>query len=183
VKLQEYERQVATVLPFGEQQPLNAAADDAGIVFESVTAHPPEETLHVKAHVYVWNKPPQETLDPAIWSYDTFVKDNLHKWVGSEAYRNSYADVDKARELVGIDQSIVAQRMQKTTSASPQDLKSISSPGKDQEYVFGHPMLKYFCFEDGYVNLNNGRFLHEILLYAAASDACRFLWVMPSPSF
>jgi hypothetical protein len=168
VKLQEYERQVATVLPFGEQQPLNAAADDAGIVFESVTAHPPEETLHVKAQVYVWNKPPQETLDPAIWSYDTFVKDNLHKWVGSEAHRNSYADVDKARELVGIDQSIIAQRMQKTASASPQDLKSISSAGKDQEYVFGHPMLKYFCFEDGYVNLNNGRFLHEILLYGSS---------------
>jgi hercynylcysteine S-oxide lyase len=160
MELQEYERQVVTVLPFGEQQPLNAAADDAGVVFESVTAHPPEETFHVKAQVYVWNKPPQETLDPVIWSYDTFLKDNLHKWVGSEAHRDSYADVDKARELVGMDQSIVAQRMQKNGSASPQDLKS---PGKDREYIFGHPMLKYFCFEDGYINLNNGRFLCEIL--------------------
>jgi hypothetical protein len=156
IMLQEYERQVVTVLPFGEQQSLNAAADDVGIVFEPVTGNSPQETSRVKAQVYVWNKSPQGTLDPAIWSYDTFVKDNLHKWVGSGADHTSYADVDNAREVVGTDQSIVTQRMQKNTSTYPEDPKPVSTPGKSQEYAFGHKMLKYFCFEDGYVNLNNG---------------------------
>lgn len=150
----EYERDVVTVHPFGEQRSLDAAADDAGVVFEPVE----HSQTGKKAQTYVWNKPPKDTLDPAIWSYDTFVKDNLHKWVGSTADRASYADVDSVRNVVAAEESIISQRMQKNSLPPTQKPSAPPPPTTKEEYVFGHDMLKYFCFEEGYINLNQGSY-------------------------
>ena len=137
---------------------MNAAADDVGIVFEPnivPTSGDPPQT-GVKAHAYVWNKPPEETLDSAIWSYDAFVEDNLYKWVGSGADRSAYIDVDIARGLIGTEEDSVTQPTQRNTALPLRDPKPVTSRTVHQEYVFGHGMLKHFCFEDGYINLNNG---------------------------
>ncbi|KAG8764536.1 mitochondrial Homoaconitase, partial [Serendipita sp. 405] len=92
----EYERRLVSVNPLADSQPLSVAAADAGVLFDPISN--PWVTASVKAHTYVWVKPAKLTLDPAIWSYDTFVRDNLHQWIGSDASRESYTEVDRRRD-------------------------------------------------------------------------------------
>lgn len=148
--IQEYVRQTVTVFPLNPAQPLSVAAADDGIVFEPIIL-PAEDISPTKgkqAHVYVWNKyPVTDTLEPQIWSYETFVKDNLHRWIGGDAVRFTYLDVDNKRETI----------MGKVTAPDqPVDLTSNQVTNIEGEYLFGHDMRKHFCFDKGYVNLNHG---------------------------
>jgi hypothetical protein len=157
---QDYERQLVTVVPLAVQQPLSVTADDDGVVFDSVTYPSKEQIpeLGTTAYVYVWNKPPLETLDPEIWSYQAFLEDNLHNWVG-EASKLSYLDVDNRREAIG---RLTAERptLPVITGSSGISLQlGNTNPASDSnqvEYIFGHAMRKHFCFDEGYVNLNHG---------------------------
>ncbi|PVF97291.1 PLP-dependent transferase [Serendipita vermifera] len=171
----EYERQLVSAIPLGPSQPLNVAAADAGVVFDPVT-YPPKDSeeaiaSQTKAHVYVWNKSPLlETLEPDIWSYETFVKENLHRWIGNEADRSSYTDVDRRREkfeaviregnVVDMKAADVILREETATMVDyPGDSNAnADANAAEEEYKFGHTMLKYWGFEQGYINLNNGSY-------------------------
>lgn len=149
-----------TVIPLKDQQPFSVAADDDGIVFDPVTYPAKEELpkLGIKAHTYAWNKPPLETLEPKIWSYQTFIKDNVHRWVGGEVNRFSYLDVDNRREA--IEQITAEQSLPPELPMTGDKLAVLTNlPGtaEQEEYVFGHGMRKYFCFNEGYRNLNHGK--------------------------
>lgn len=175
------------VVTLAPQQPLNVAAADDGIVFDPVNIPPAKEgsESEVAVHTYVWAKDPLKTLEAEIWSYETFVKDNLHKWVGTAANRASYEDVDKWREIyvnTGIQNGSAPDAPQSPSARIEQALRRTSqdealhnnqnralhdqqSIGNTNEYVFGHAMLKYFCFEDGYININNGPFTFCSLIF------------------
>lgn len=151
------------MVPLAVQQPLSVAADDNGVVFDSVTYPSREELpeLGTKAHVYVWNKPPLETLEPEIWSYQAFLRDNLRKWVGA-ASTSSYLEVDNRRdaiERVTTEQSLAPALPVTTGDSSISSRLGNADPAANsnqEEYIFGHAMRKHFCFDEGYVNLNHG---------------------------
>jgi hypothetical protein len=44
---------------------------------------------------------PLSKLSPDVWSYETFMKQNAHKWVGPESDREDYLVVEQRRELIG----------------------------------------------------------------------------------
>ena len=81
----------------------------------------------------VWADYP-ERISPEIWSYDTFIKDKLARWVGDQD--KEYLEVDKRREMGG----------------------AITRPPSFKVPEFGHPMLEQFLFDPEYINLNNGSF-------------------------
>lgn len=166
-------------MPLAPPQSLNIAAADDGIVFDPVNIPPTQDgsKSEVTVLTYVWVKDPLNTLEPELWSYETFVKDNLHKWVGSEVDRASYLEVDKRIERNtptiqdDVDQTALedpSARIQQLVDSPSQQhghqqnengaLQDQQKDEKGSEYVFGHAMLKYFCFEDGYINMNNGLF-------------------------
>lgn len=83
------------------------------------------------ACVYVWNSSLAE-LEPTLWSYDQFVREKAAFWIEKELQ----------------EQDQIAKRFQDA-------VENLSIDNDD--YVFGHGMLKHFAFADGYINLNNGR--------------------------
>ncbi|KAG8741744.1 hypothetical protein FRC10_002522 [Ceratobasidium sp. 414] len=90
---------------------------------------------------YVWAAGTAR-LEPVIWQYDTFVKEKLWKWAGSGANNNEYyLEVDRRRDMQG-------------TIVVPTGGEGVLKP----DYTFGHPMLKHFMFDEGYINLNNGSY-------------------------
>ena len=61
---------------------------------------PPPERLSnpVQVDAYIWAAS-TDLLVPELWSYEEFFRDNIEKWVGPEARRNSYDDVDRRRGM------------------------------------------------------------------------------------
>ena len=145
---QEYKRELVKVFPLALVQPLSTV--DGGDVCEPFDL--PSEFSHaVNAYAYVWAKG-NDTLDPKIWSYETFVREKLIGWLGGEGGKN-YEEVDAQRA-----QSIIST----TTATAPQwngvaeaQIEKIEEE-KTGEFVFGHGMRKWFGMDPGYINLNNG---------------------------
>jgi hypothetical protein len=40
-------------------------------------------------------------LRPDVWSYETFMKVNAHKWVGANSTREEYMILEERRALIG----------------------------------------------------------------------------------
>lgn len=177
----EYERCLVSVVPLGTSRLLNEAASDAGVMFESMDITSDDQPQTIKAHTYIWNKPPAGTLEPEIWSYETFVRENLHHWIGAEGKstdvdRTAYLEVDQWREQNKKseierrrERNMSAMEQRNTISAEPEvaiaralgapvGYAPSTVPEAEPEYNFGHGMLPYFCFEKGYINLNNGSY-------------------------
>jgi hypothetical protein len=94
----------------------------------------------LKVQTYVWAAGTAR-LEPMIWQYDTFVKEKLWRWAGSGANANEdYREVDRRRDMAG-------------TIIVPTGGEGELKP----DYTFGHPMLRHFMFDEGYINLNNGK--------------------------
>ncbi|KAF8604139.1 PLP-dependent transferase [Ceratobasidium sp. AG-I] len=102
---------------------------------------PAELPPALQVQTYVWAAGTSR-LEPVIWQYDTFVKEKLWKWAGSGASQNEdYQEVDRRRDMGGV---IVVP------TGGEGELKP--------DYTFGHPMLQYFMFDKGYINLNHGSY-------------------------
>ena len=96
---QEYTKETVQVYPLGVLEPLNSPSQS--VVPLSAAGLPNDLTNPVKATVYIWSDSISR-LVPELWSFDTFVRDNAWKWVGATEEEESYAEVDRRREMNGI---------------------------------------------------------------------------------
>ena len=146
---QEYKRELVKVYPLAQVQPLSTA--DSGDVCEPFDL--PSEFNHpINAHTYVWAKG-IDTLDPKIWSYETFVKEKLTRWLGGEGGKN-YEEVDAQRTQILLPTTTAATAPRRNEAAGAQ-IEAVEQE-KREEFVFGRGMRKWFGMDPSYINLNNG---------------------------
>lgn len=92
----------------------------------------------VDSDVYIWIDSPKN-LESSLWSYEAFLRDKAHMWIGNGHSDAEYLEVDRRRQMEG---------------------KIIRNENgyKDKNFPkFGHEMRdKHFSFEKGYINLNHG---------------------------
>ena len=104
--LQEYSRETVSAYPLSSFTPLSSTSEpaaDSNIVPTIAPSIPPFDTLPppISAQSYIWISP-LSRLEPAIWEYSDFVRDNAWKWVGDATEGSqTYAEVDKRREMNG----------------------------------------------------------------------------------
>ena len=134
--------------PLALAQPLSTA--DGGDVCEPFDL--PSESNHaVNAYTYVWAKG-IDTLDPKIWSYETFVREKLTRWLGGQGGKNyEGVDAQRAQDILSTTTATAPQ----LNEAAEAQIEKIEQEKKD-EFVFGHGMRKWFGMDLGYINLNNG---------------------------
>jgi len=102
----DYRRLEAMVHPLSPLTPLNGPSET--VVTFNPEPLPPIEDLAppLPCQTYVWTSYLDE-LEPELWSYEVFVRDNLHKWVGGGADNNEYyEEVDRE---AGVDDGQVAR--------------------------------------------------------------------------
>lgn len=87
------------------------------------------------ANVYVWIAS-QSMLEPNLWSFQDFMRDKAHRWIGHGAEDAEYAEVDRRRQMEG---KIRHRR-----------------DGSNGEPQFGHAMRQHFALDPDYINLNHG---------------------------
>lgn len=146
---QEYKRELVKVYPLALDQPLSTA--DSGDVCEPFDL--PNEFNHaVNAHTYVWANG-IDTLDPKIWSYETFVKEKLTRWLGGEGGKN-YEEVDAQRTQPILPTTAATAAPPQNEPAGAQ-IEKVEQE-KREEFVFGRGMRKWFDMDPSYINLNNG---------------------------
>jgi hypothetical protein len=145
---QEYKRELVKVYPLALVQPLSTV--DGGDVCEPFDL-PSEFNDAVNAYTYVWAKG-IDTLDPTIWSYETFVREKLTRWLGGEGGKN-YEEVDAQRAQAIL--STTAPTAPQWDEAAEAQIDKVAQEKQD-EFVFGHGMRKWFGMDPDYINLNNG---------------------------
>ena len=92
------------------------------------------------ALVYVWIAP-RARLEPDLWSFEDFLRDKAHRWVGNGVDEAEYREVDRRRQMEG---KIVH-------APSPEVETAVPLP------EFGHTMRDAcFSFKPEYTNLNHG---------------------------
>lgn len=102
----------------------------------------------VPTDVYIWTDPLSK-LEPSLWSYEAFLRDKSHMWIGhGEQADAEYLEVDRRRQMDG--------KIIRPTSLDRATKTNRQTNGHDLPN-FGHEMRdKYFCFEKRYINLNHG---------------------------
>jgi hypothetical protein len=108
----------------------------------ATSSEPTEPAERVPAFVYLWSAP-QSRLEPTLWSFDDFLRDKAHRWVGPGADPSEYSEVDKR---------LAANTTTTTTGVGfPIFNKDVKPP------EFGHSLRDTFWqFERGWINLNHG---------------------------
>ncbi|KAN0093176.1 hypothetical protein V8E55_003960 [Tylopilus felleus] len=92
----EYTRELVHVHPLG---PLVALSNMDATIAEVPPQNELETTLEV--NTYVWCRPLSQ-LQPKLWTFEEFVKENAWKWVGPASSGNEdYAEVDRRRSMEG----------------------------------------------------------------------------------
>lgn len=119
------------------------------------------------AHTYLWTAP-LSRLSPQIWSFEAFLRDSAHRWVGAGAESNpDYLEVDRRRNMKGVItprgvREAAGQVVQEQGEQLKKELDKLAlENGKEQEnggeVQFGRKLgEKYWRFAPGYVNLNHG---------------------------
>ncbi|KAG8704522.1 hypothetical protein FRC08_002188 [Ceratobasidium sp. 394] len=135
----EYNRVVVEAHPLIPLAPISPKLTQ--ILLSSSSGLPSSLPTTLTVQTYVWAAGTAR-LEPMIWQYDTFIKEKLRRWVGSGADNNEdYLEVDRRRDMQG-------------TIVVPTGGEGVLKP----DYTFGHPMLKHFMFDEGYINLNHGSY-------------------------
>ncbi|KAK4051558.1 hypothetical protein OIV83_002698 [Microbotryomycetes sp. JL201] len=109
------------------------------------------------AEVYVWTDP-LSRLEQSLWTFEDFLRDSAHKWIGKEGEdRGEYKEVDRRRAMNGnITPTGVKQVAEK--------VKAELTNGKHENGTlvveeFGRSLArKYFNFQRGWINLNHGSY-------------------------
>ncbi|KAI0075813.1 hypothetical protein K474DRAFT_1760323 [Panus rudis PR-1116 ss-1] len=100
----EYSREVVSVHPLGPFVPLaSTAGSDSAIIPTTPPEIPSHDGLQpaISAQTYIW-KDSIARLEPELWEFAQFVRDNAWKWVGSGSANNEdYDKVDKRRAMNG----------------------------------------------------------------------------------
>ncbi|GFZ51325.1 LOW QUALITY PROTEIN: hypothetical protein JCM24511_09085 [Saitozyma sp. JCM 24511] len=108
-----------------------------------------------EAWVYVW-KDSLDKLEPAVWSFEQFLKDRAHLWLSLDT--NEFDEVERARALKtmpGVDYDPSTTPDTDDEDGRESKIKGRTVEGKPD---FGHNMLKYWGFAKDYVNLNHGSY-------------------------
>ncbi|BGO96076.1 hypothetical protein NBRC10512_007186 [Rhodotorula toruloides] len=121
------------------------------------------------AHTYLWTAP-LSRLSPQIWSFEAFLRDSAHRWVGVGAEWNpDYLEVDRRRNMKGVItprgvREAAGHLVQEQGEQLKKELDKLAlENGKEQEnggaVQFGRKLAeKYWRFAPGYVNLNHGSY-------------------------
>ena len=75
-------------------------------------------------------------LESNLWSFEDFIRDKAHRWIGNGAIEAEYTEVDRRRQMEG---KITHRR-----------------EGSNGIPKFGHGMLSQFALDPDYTNLNHG---------------------------
>ncbi|GAA5854894.1 hypothetical protein JCM9279_000189 [Rhodotorula babjevae] len=150
----------------------------------TTTTSPPADSLPStsSASVYLWTAP-LSRLAPSIWSFDQFLRDSAHRWVGPGADANpEFAEVDRRRRMRGV---ITPRGVRASAEAALADavdaklrLDDGGAGGDSQQYeAFGRSLrAKYFAMEEGWTGLNHGSYgaaPHPVLArMRALQDQC-----------
>ncbi|GAA6011165.1 hypothetical protein JCM10207_005520 [Rhodosporidiobolus poonsookiae] len=113
------------------------------------------------ATVYRWTAPISR-LAPQIWTFEEFLRDSAHRWVGVGANDNpDYAEVDRRRAMGGF---ITPRGVQEEARKVEQEIKEGKLDAKLDDVVhesvaFGKALReRYWRFEKDWVNINNGSY-------------------------
>lgn len=98
----------------------------------------------IQIQTHVWGDS-TDRLVPEIWSFDTFMREKLWRWVGWGSSDNSdYALVDERRAMDG--------------RIKDSNLSLLHEANQPPE--FGRALLSQFGFHKDYINLNHGVSTH-----------------------
>ena len=102
------------------------------------------------AEVYLWTDP-LSRLSTDLWSFEDFMRDSAHRWVGEEGEtRGEYAEVDRRRAMGGFITPTgvkeVEDKIRKEQSGEKQELEPFGRAVRE----------KYWTFPKGWINLNHG---------------------------
>ena len=96
---QEYVLESVVVHPLGPLEALNHPSNS--VVAANAPSLPDSLPEGIGAVTYMWDAH-KDKLEPELWSYDVFIRDNAWKWVGPSADDDEYSEVDRRREANGI---------------------------------------------------------------------------------
>ncbi|GAA5972826.1 hypothetical protein JCM21900_006910 [Sporobolomyces salmonicolor] len=123
-------------------------------------------TTLIPASFYHWTAPISR-LAPRIWSFEAFLRDSAHRWVGSGSEKE-YAEVDRRRAMGGfitprgvkeiadkVTEEMESGARETERKAKEKERKEIEGEGEE----LGKKLReKYWRFEEGWVNLNHGSY-------------------------
>lgn len=105
--------------------------------------------MALSAETYIWTSP-LSRLSPSLWSFEDFLRDSAHKWVGAEG-EAEYAEVDRRREMRGDITPTPPNGVQEVMD------KVLNEGGQPKFAEFGRSLAqKYWSFEHGWINVNHG---------------------------
>jgi len=123
----EYTRDVVTV-------DLLSAFKDADSKNDVTGAPSDGGKASIEAGVYLWTAS-QSMLEPTLWTFDEFMREKAHMWIGNGSDEAEYLEVDRRRQMEG---------------------KIVYKQSNGAHPTFGHAMKGEFMLEPGYINLNHG---------------------------
>lgn len=109
------------------------------------------ESGPASAEVYLWTDP-LSRLSTSLWTFEDFLRDSAHRWVGQEGgERGEYAEVDRRRAMGGFITPTGVKEVEEKVRKEQQN-------GSNQHEPFGRALAeKYFSFPKGWINLNHGK--------------------------
>ncbi|GAA5884190.1 hypothetical protein JCM6882_002172 [Rhodosporidiobolus microsporus] len=116
----------------------------------------------VSATVYLWTAP-HSRLSPKLWTFEAFMRDSAHRWVGAGSATNpDFAEVDRRRAMGGVitprGVQAEANKVEEELQAGELDAR-LEEAGGTQSEEFGKKLgEKYWSFKEGWTNLNHGAY-------------------------
>lgn len=117
--------------------------------------------------MYLWTAP-LSRLTPSIWTFEQFLRESAHRWVGVGAEDNpDYAEVDRRRQMKGV---ITPRGVQESAEAALEEVDaklqaeqparaapSANGSAAKELASFGRSLrAKYFSHEAEWIPLNHG---------------------------
>ncbi|TNY20098.1 pyridoxal phosphate-dependent transferase [Rhodotorula diobovata] len=138
---------------------------------EPLPSATPSDTLNstASASVYLWTAP-LSRLTPSIWTFEQFLRESAHRWVGVGAEDNpDYAEVDRRRQMKGV---ITPRGVQESAEAALEEVDaklqaeqparaapSANGSAAKELASFGRSLrAKYFSHEAEWIPLNHGSY-------------------------
>ncbi|KAG8887351.1 hypothetical protein FRB98_000220 [Tulasnella sp. 332] len=150
----EYRRESISAVSISPWSSLNDAKTN-DVLSKSLALPDPTSTPKISALVYIWEAS-IERLAPQIWSYDVFVREKIGRWLENDPTDEEQRQ-DEVNRRVSMAGTILAPVGGEGVLKIAED-QSQETSVQETKPTFGHGMLRYFGFAEGYINLNNGSF-------------------------
>ncbi|GAA5974609.1 hypothetical protein JCM11641_007022 [Rhodosporidiobolus odoratus] len=128
------------------------------------SSHPTSSPI--PATVYVWTAP-LTRLSPSLWSFQAFLRESAHRWVGAGAEGNpDYAEVDRRRAMGGLitPRGVRAEVDKVEKELGEEEKGEEVEIEKEEENGLGKVEYgkklreRYWRLEEGWVNINHGSY-------------------------